>query len=74
MSMARRSFLLGLLAAVACVQTHTASAQSFPRLGGYLIGVPQNYDQQESQIAKLGEEPWACTRAGKAARARHHNR
>ena len=52
--MARRSLLLGLLAAVACVQTHTASAQSFPRLGGYLIGVPQNYDQQESQIAKLG--------------------
>jgi Hypothetical glycosyl hydrolase family 15 len=54
MSMARRSLLLGLLAAVACAQMHTASAQSFPRLGGYLIGSPQQYDQQESKIAKLG--------------------
>ena len=54
MSMARRSLLLGLLVAVALAQTHTASAQSFPRLGGYLIGSPQQYDQQESKIAKLG--------------------
>jgi hypothetical protein len=47
-----------LVAAAAFAQPHVASAQattSFPKLGGYLIGSPQNYDnaQYAAQIAKL---------------------
>jgi hypothetical protein len=52
--MARRSLLSGLLAVAAFAQMHAASAQSFPRIGAYLLGHPQDYDQQETQIAKLG--------------------
>jgi hypothetical protein len=55
MSMARRSLLSGLLLAVLTfAHIQVATAQSFPRLGAYLIGVPQDYNQEESQIAKLG--------------------
>ncbi len=57
MSLARRPFVCGLLATVALAQSPAASAataQSFPLLGGYLIGNPHDYDQQEAKIAKLG--------------------
>jgi hypothetical protein len=56
-SLTRRLFASGLLAAVALAQFQAAAAAnapSFPLLGGYLIGNPHNYDQQEAQIAKLG--------------------
>jgi hypothetical protein len=55
MSMARRSLLSGLLlAAMTFAHSQVATAQSFPRLGAYLIGSPQNYNQKEAEIAKLG--------------------
>jgi hypothetical protein len=54
MSMAWRSLLSGLLlSAITLAHFQVAAAQSFPRLGAYLIGSPQNYDQKEAQIAKL---------------------
>jgi hypothetical protein len=54
MSTARRSLLSGLLAAVALAQVYVASAQSFPRIGAFLLSHPQDFDQHEAQIAKLG--------------------
>ena len=54
MSMTRRSLLSGLFVVAAFAQMQAASAQSFPRIGAFLLGAPQHYDQQEAQIAKLG--------------------
>ena len=55
MSVTRKLFVSGLLAAVIFAQAQVAAAaQTFPSLGGYLIGSPHNYDQQEAHIAKLG--------------------
>ena len=58
--MRRRLLLSGLAAAAAFTQTLPAAAATFtpppfPRLGGYLIGGPQNYDnaQYAAQIARL---------------------
>jgi hypothetical protein len=53
-SMARQLLLSGLLAAAALAQMHAAAAQSFPRIGAFLLAHPQDYDQHEAQIAKLG--------------------
>jgi hypothetical protein len=54
MSTARRLLLSGLFAAAASAQMHAATAQSFPRIGAYLLNNPQNIPQEEAQIAKLG--------------------
>jgi hypothetical protein len=54
MSTTRRLLLSGLFAATAFAQMHAATAQSFPRIGAYLLNNPQNIPQEEAQIAKLG--------------------
>jgi hypothetical protein len=58
-TMVRRFLLAGMLAVTASTQLQTADAQtvnpSYPRLGGYLISTPFDYDnaQYAAQIAKL---------------------
>jgi hypothetical protein len=54
MSRARQLLVAGLQATIAFAQPHAAAAaQSFPALGAYLIADPHDYDQEESQIAKM---------------------